>query len=181
MTNNTTTHIPCITHVEKKIYKNLVLTHKMHKNETERYHSETSLIKLLLIATTISVFIVLIAPIDYNISWGIKFTLALIDLFLILYESGFRPDEKLQIHKSAVSQLLNLRNTFAIAMSDYILGRIDQKEFLHIRNKTSQRADSIYSSTPSVSRKSVRKAKEETRKYLSKNADYLLKEIKTKD
>ena len=174
-------HEANITHVEKKIYKNLVLTHKMHKNQADSYHTETSLIKLLLIITTISVFIVLIAPIDYHISWGIKFSLALIDLFLILYESGFRPDEKLQIHKSAVSQLLNLRNSFAIAMSDYTLGRIDQKEFLHIRNKTSQRADNIYSSTPSVSKKCVRKAKEETRKYLSKNADYLLKEIKTQN
>jgi len=167
-----------ITHVEKKIYKNLVLTHKMHKNQAEVYQTETSVIKLLLITTTISVFIVLIAPIDYNISWGIKFSLALIDLFLILYESGFRPEEKLQIHKNAVSQLLSLRNTFAIAMSDYKLGRIDQKEFLHIRNKTSQQADSIYSSAPSVSKRCVKKAKEETRKYLSKNADYLLTEIK---
>ncbi len=167
-----------ITHVEKKIYKNLVLTHKMHKNQAEVYEKEVSLIKLLLIITTISVFIVLIAPIDYNISWGIKFSLALIDLFLILYESGFRPEEKLQIHKNAVSQLLNLRNTFAIAMSDYILGRINQKEFLHIRNKTSQRADSIYSSTPTVTKKCVQKAKEETRKYLNKNADYLLTDIK---
>ncbi len=169
---------PKITHVERKIYKNLVLTHKMHKNQADNYHTETSIIKLLLIATTISVFIVLIAPLDYNISWGLKFGLALIDLFLILYESGFRPEEKLQIHKNAVSQLLSLRNTFAIAMSDYILGRIDQKEFLHIRNKTSQQADSIYSSAPSVSKKCVQKAKEETRKYLSKNADYLISEGK---
>ena len=169
---------PHITHVERKIYKNLVLTHKMHKNQAESYQTETSVIKLLLILTTISVFIVLIAPLDYNISWGIKFSLALIDLFLILYESGFRPDEKLQIHKSTVSQLLNLRNSFAIAMSDYVLGRIDQKEFLHIRNRTSQQADSIYSSAPSVSKSCVKKAKEETRKYLSKNADYLLTEAK---
>ncbi len=168
-----------ITQVEKKIYKNLVLTHKMHKKQSEIYQKETSAIKLFLILTTISVFIVLIAPINYNISWGIKFSLALIDLFLILYESGFQPEEKLQIHKTTASKLLNLRNTFALALSDYTLGRISQEEFLTIRNKISQQADNIYANSLNVSHKAVKKAEEETRQYLTKDPDCVLNEIQT--
>ena len=166
-----------ITHVENKIYKNLVLTHRMHRNQAEMYQKEIGIIKLLIILTTISVFIVLIAPLDYNISWFLKFGIALLDLFLILYESGFRPEEKLQDHKTAVKQLLPLRNTFAIAMSDFLLDRISEEKFLDIRNDITEKADVIYSTSPQVCRKAMVKAKEETRKYLEKNADYLIKKI----
>jgi hypothetical protein len=164
-----------ITHVENKIYKNLVLTHRMHRNQAELYETEVKFIQLMIILTTISVFMVLIMPIGYEISWFIKFGIALLDLFLILYESGFRPEEKLQIHKSIVKQLLPLRNTFAIAISDYVLDRISEEDFLRIRNTVSSKADAIYSSAPQVKRKAVVKAKEETRKYLEKNADYAIK------
>ncbi len=164
-----------ITHVENKIYKNLVLTHRMHRNQAEMYQNQTTLIKFLIILTTISVFIVLILPLDYQVSWGLKVGLALLDLFLILYESGFRPEEKLQEHKAAVKQLLPLRNTFAIAMSDFVLDRIDEKRFLEIRDEITEKADVIYSTSPQVSRRAVIKAKEETRKYLEKNADYVIR------
>jgi len=169
-----------ITHVENKIYKNLVLTHRMHRYQTELYQKEIGIIKMMIILTTISVFIVLIAPLDYNISWWVKFILALLDLFLILYESGFRPEEKLQDHKAAVKMLLPIRNTFAIAMSDYILGRISEEKFLEIRDNITEKADVIYSTSPQVSRKAMVKAKIETRKYLEKNADYLIRNIPKK-
>jgi hypothetical protein len=96
---------------------------------------------------------------------------------VLTHQSGFRL-KKMQDHKSIAKQLLPLRNTFAIAMSDYMLGRINEQNFLSIRNEVSQKADAIYAGSPEVSRRIVLKAKEETRKYLEKNADYLIRNKK---
>lgn len=156
----------------RQIYSNLVWTHKIHEKQAEIYEWRVISFKTLIILTTLLVVIVLSMPdklifgsheIDLKC---IEIILALIDLFLILYEWGFKPEAKLQLHRITAKQLLPYRNRFSLLLSDKKNNLISDENFMEVRDEIIGKVDEIYMLAPQTSKKAVKLAEKEVMGYL---------------
>lgn len=155
-----------ISKAEKLFITNLAWNHKIHEKQAEIDKLLSTRLRWGTIITTIAIFIVLVAPLEKEVGFFVKFGLALLELALVMSEWAFRPEEKFSSNKSTARQLLILLNKIILRFSDYEAGNTSHKEFKVVREEIRKDADKINQVSPQTTDKAVKIASTEVPKYL---------------
>lgn len=124
----------------------LVETHKIHEKDADILFGVNLLLKFLVILATVGVFIVLIFK-DAALPLT-KEAIALFDLFIIMFDFAYRPDEIAKNHKKTAKKLLSNRDKLDLLMSDFKNEDLSKQQYIKQRNLIVDSTNKIYRDSP---------------------------------